>query len=441
MTLRRAFHRAGFSLCLSMSALTASAQDNAVPALASPAELGFDAARLAELDRTLQGYVDRGELPGASVLVARHGRIVHLAAFGQRDIDTAAPMADDTIIRVYSMAKPVTAAAVMAAYEKGGFSLSDPVARYVPELADVRVYADGEGDAIETVPAQQQMTIENLLTHTAGFTMSFQIGTPVAKLYQQAGLQSATWFLDGSIPDLGAFAERISSVPLAYQPDERWHYGLGFDIAALVVERTRGQGFDAFLQERILGPLKMGDTGFHVPEGSLDRFASLYARNADGGLVAVETPQRSAFLKPPAVATGSGALVSTILDYYRFAQMLCNGGELDGVRVLRPGSVDLMLSNHLREDQFGQLAEATPFGFGGTGTGVGFGYGGAVVLDDEHGGEGTYMWGGAGSTTFFVDRRNGIVAVLMTQLMPSGTYPLGDVLKTAVYEALVDPAH
>lgn len=445
MTLRRAIHRAGLLACLLLPPVAMAGGAAQTPSLAPPESLGFDPARLAELDATLRGYVDRGELPGVGVLVARHGKIVHLSAFGQRDLEAAAPMADDTIVRIYSMSKPVTAAAVMAALEDGGFALSDPVSRHVPELSDVRVYAGGEGDGMRKVPPLREMTVENLLTHTAGFTMSFQASTPVSKLYQQAGLQSATWFLDGAIPDLGAFAERIASVPLAYQPDERWHYGLGLDIAALVVERASGQRFDAFLRERILAPLKMDDTGFHVPEDSLDRFASLYARRPDGGLVAVETPQRSAFLKPPAVATGSGALVSTILDFHRFAQMLCNGGELDGVRVLSPESVDRMLSNHLREDQFGQLAEATSFGFGGTGTGVGFGYGGAVVLDDAqtgaHGGKGAYLWGGAGSTTFFVDRGTGVVAVLMTQLMPSGTYPLGDVLMTAVYEALVEPGN
>lgn len=435
--------RCAFKLLLLACALPAAAAERAAPPLAPPKELGFDAARLARLDADLKGYVERKELPGVSVLVARHGRIVHLSSFGFRDIESGAPMTPDTLVRIYSMSKPVTAAAVMAAIEDGAFAVDDPVEKYVPELADVRVYAGGDADAIRTVPATRKMTIENLLTHTAGFTMSFQAATPVSKLYQDAGLQSATWFLDGSIPDLGAFAKRIAGLPLVSQPGERWHYGLGFDIAALAIERTRGRRFDQYLRQRLLAPLKMDDTGFHVPEDARDRFASLYMRTP-GGPLAVETPQRSAFLEPPAVATGSGALVSTILDYFRFAQMLCNGGELDGVRVLSRESVDAMLSNHLREDQFGQLAEATGFGFGGTGTGVGFGYGGAVILDDAQtgakGGKGAYLWGGAASTTFFVDRATGVVAVLMTQLMPSGSYPLGDVLRGAVYEALVDPS-
>lgn len=413
------------------------------PPMASPREVGFDKARLDRIDPVLQGYVDRKELPGVSLLVARHGKVVYLKSFGERDLEAHAPMAEDTVVRIYSMSKPITAAAAMVAYEEGDFLLSDPVAKYVPEFAKPVVYAGMEGDSIKTVPALRPMTIDNLLTHTAGFTFSFQAGTPVAKLYTDAGLTSARWFLDPSIPDLGAFAKRLSAIPLAYQPGERWHYGIGMDIAALVIERTSKQRFDAFLQDRILRPLKMTDTGFFVPESAQPRFASLYAKAPTGGLIVAEAAQKSPFLKPPVVATGSGGLVSTITDYFRFAQMLCNGGELDGVRVLSPASVDLMLANHLRDDQFGQLAEAATFGFGGTGTGVGFGYGGAVVRDTVQtaslGSDGEYKWGGAASTTFIVDRERDVVVVLMAQLAPSGTYPLGDVMKAMVYQALVDP--
>lgn len=435
-------HHAHAIRCLGLGLLLAVGGSGCAtrPAI-TPAEPGFDPVRLAQLDATLRGYVERGELPGASVLIARNGRIEHLANFGRADLETSTPMAADTILRIYSMSKPVTAAAVMAAVEDGDFALDDPVARHVPELAGVQVYAGADQDGARTVPATREMTIEDLLMHTAGFTMSFQIGTPVARLYQQAGLQSATWFLDGTIPDLGAFAERLGSLPLAHQPGQRWHYGLGMDVAALVIERTSGQRFDQFLKARILDPLMMSDTGFSVPTAAQARFASLYARRPDGGLVPVETPTRSPFLQPPAVATGSGALVSTLLDYFRFAQMLCNGGELDGTRVLSQASVDLMLANHLRPDQIGQLAEATGFGFGGTGTQVGFGYGGAVTIADERPDAGAYMWGGAASTTFFIDRGNGVVAILMTQLMPSGTYPLGDILRSAVYDALTPQPH
>lgn len=411
--------------------------------IAAPGELGFDKARLSRLDTAMQGFIDRGELAGVSVLVARHGKVAYLKSFGERDLEAHKPMQDDTIVRIYSMSKPITAAAAMVAYEEGKFLLNDPVSKYVPELAQMTVYASGEGDSVKTVPADRPITIDNLLTHTAGFSFSFQVGTPVAALYEKAGLSSGRWFQDPSFHNLGDFATRLAKIPLAHQPGEQWHYGTGFDIAALIIERTSKESFDHFLEQRILRPLKMTDTDFFVPEQKKERFAALYARGPDGHLKLVDAPQTSAFLKPPAVATGSGGLQSTLIDYFRFAQMLCNGGELDGVRVLSPASVDLMLANHLRPDQFGQLAQATPFGFGGSGAGVGFGYGGAVIEDFAQtggvGSNGEYKWGGAGSTTFIVDRERDVVAVLTTQLMPSGTYPLGDVLKTMVYQALTDP--
>ena len=421
----------------------------AAPAIAQsqpaalPSQLGFDPDKLAQLDGLLQGYVDRGELPGVSVLVARHGKVVYEKSFGLRDLESGAPMQDDTIVRIYSMSKPVTAAAVMAAYEDGDFKLDEPIAKYVPEFAHPKVYVSGEGETLKTAPAKNPITMEQLLTHTAGFTFSFQTSTPVSKMYTEAGLASAKWFLDPNIPDLGAFAKRLAALPLVSQPGERWHYGIGLELAALTVERTSHKRFDAFLQERILGPLKMKDTGYYVPEASQSRFASLYVKGPGGALVPAEPAKASPFLKPPVVATGSGGLVSTLGDFFRFAQMLCNGGELDGVRVLSEASVERMLRNHLRDGQYGQLAEAAKFGFGGTGSGVGFGYGGAVVRDTalakSEGSVGEYKWGGAGSTTFFVDRKAGVVMVLMTQLAPSGTYPLGDVMQKAVYRALVDP--
>lgn len=408
-------------------------------ATASPAQMGFAAAGFAKLDRTLQGYVERGQLPGVSVLVARHGKIVHLMNFGYRDIATRAPMRDDTIVRIYSMTKPISAAAVMAAVEDGKFRLGDPVAKYLPEFAHLRVYAGDKHGQIRTVPVTRTMTIAELLEHTSGLTASFQFD-PVAKLYKQAGLDAGLWFLTGAIPTLTDFVERLAKLPLVFQPGDRWHYSVGPDVASLIVERTEGMPFGEFVKKRILDPLQMRDTAFYVPAGKLDRFASLYKRGPDGKLAMVESAQHTLYAKPPPVDDASGGLLSTLLDYYRFAQMLCNDGELNGVRVLKPASVDAMLTNHLGKGQFGQLAKAAAFGFGGTGTGIGFGYGGAVIRSPRDGAVGSYLWGGAASTTFYVDRRNGIVAVLMTQLLPSGTYPLFDVLSKGVNGALVAPA-
>lgn len=426
------------STAAAAAATTAASQqllEQAGLATATPAAMGFNPARLAQLDKTLRGYIDRGELAGASVLIARNGKVVHLENFGYRDLAAKAPMTTDTIVRIWSMTKPVTAAAVMAAVEDGEFKLSDPVAKYVPELADVRVYAGDEDGQIKTVPTTSEMTIAQLLTHTAGFTMSFQ-RDPVAKLYRKAGLISGRWAWNGSFSDHEAFVQRLAQIPLLFQPGDHWYYGQGYNVAALIIERTTGMPYREYVNDKILEPLGMDDTAFQVPKSKRDRFASMYAPGANGELVTKATAERSLFLKPPPVADASGGLVSTMLDYYRFAHMLANGGELHGVRVLQPASVRKMMTNHLDKGQFGQLAEAAEFGFGGTGTSVGFGYGGAVIVHADNASRGAYLWGGAASTTFFVDADQGIVAILMTQLLPSGTYPLGDVLRKATYQAL-----
>jgi CubicO group peptidase (beta-lactamase class C family) len=409
---------------------------------ATPTSVGFDASRLARLDQVFNAYVQRGQLAGVSVLVARHGKVVYLKSFGERDLESHAPMQPNTIVRLYSMSKPITAAAVMAAYEEGHFLLTDPISEYIPELAKMNVYAAGTDNNIKTTPAVRPILVENLLTHTSGFSFDFQ-PTPIASLYDKMGLKAGAWFQTPEINGLGGFAKRLAEIPLVHQPGTQWHYGMSLDIAALVIERTTGEHFDAYLKSRLLKPLHMDDTGFYVPPSKAGRLATLYAKGHDGKLVSVDDAKTSGFLKRPYVATGSGGLTSTIGDYFRFAQMLCNDGELEGTRILSPASVDLMLSNHLRPDQLGQLASTATFGFGGGGAGMGFGYGGAVIENVAQtgglGSDGLYTWGGAGSTTFFVDRKNDVVAVLVTQLRPSGTYPLFDALKQMVYQALIHP--
>ncbi|MBS0472319.1 MAG: beta-lactamase family protein [Proteobacteria bacterium] len=410
-------------------------------AQAAPEREGFDGARLARIDKVIGGYVRRGELAGASVLVARHGHIVYLKAFGERDAERHRPMTPDTIVRFYSMSKPITAAAAMIAYEDGDFLPADPVAKYVPELAHLNVYRSGSGDQIVATPAQQTMTIEQLLTHTSGLSYSFQ-PVPVAPLYAKAGLASGNWYQNPQIKGLSDFAARLATVPLQYEPGEQWHYGMSLDVMALVIERTSGMPFQEFVRRRLLKPLGMRDTDFLVAPGKADRFASLYLWR-DGKRVLGEDGQSSPFLKAPYAYTGSGGLLGTITDYWRFAQMLCNEGELNGVRILSPAAVDLMMRDHLRPDQHGELRKSAWFGTGGSGGGLGFGYGGAVVTDPGQNGTlgsaGEYSWGGAASTTFIVDRKEDIVAVLVTQLLPSGTFPLRDTLKTLVYQALLHP--
>jgi CubicO group peptidase (beta-lactamase class C family) len=422
------------------SFVAASAAQASSVARTTPEAAGFDGEGLGKIGEAINGYIQRGQLAGASVLIARHGKVVYLESFGMRDVERHLPMTADTIVRFYSMTKPLTAAAAMIAEADGDFQLSDPVAKYVPELAHLTVYQSGSGDQIVTTPATKTMTIENLLTHTSGFSYSFQLGTPVSALYPKVGLSAGNWFQNPQIKGLPDMATRLATIPLAFEPGEKWHYGMSLDVMGLVIERASHMPFQDFVRQRLLVPLGMSDTDFIVPDTKKDRFASLYLwRNSSR--VLVEDSQKSPFLNPPYAYTGSGGLLGTITDYWHFAQMLCNGGTFNGVRVLPPSAVDQMLSDHLRPDQHGQLREAASFGIGGDGSGLGFGYGGAIVIDSSAtgGSKGEYSWGGAASTTFFVDRKEDIVAVLITQVLPSGAFPLRDNLKTLVYQALLHP--
>ncbi|MCI0771350.1 MAG: beta-lactamase family protein [Chloroflexi bacterium] len=397
----------------------------------SPEEVGFSTDRLGRISDMMQGYVDEGKLAGAVTMLAREGEIFHFEPVGLADIDSNRPMEKDSIFRIYSMTKPITSVAVMMLYEEGHFSLDDPVGRFIPELGRMKVY-DGMGErGMRLVDQEKPITIRHLLMHTAGLSYGNYQDSPVEELYRQVDIMEP----DSSLLDM---VKKLSGLPLLTQPGERWRYSRATDVLGYLVEVVSGQPFDQFLQERIIGPLGMVDTAFYVSEEKLDRLATVYGPKADGSIEALDNPFVNRFREPHKLFSGGGGLTSTAADYMRFSQMLSNEGELDGVRLLGPKTVQLMTSNHLPE-------ELKPFAVGqsmASGTrGCGFGLGFSVVMDiAEHGilgSEGIYSWGGAASTIFWVDPVEDLVAILLAQMMPSSTYPLRRQFQVAAYQALI----
>ncbi len=397
---------------------------------------GFDPDRLARIDRHFMGYVDDGRLPGWLVLVSRHGRIAHTSTYGWRDVEARLPVEPDTLFRIHSMTKPVTSVAAMMLYEEGAFELSDPVSHFIPAFADMRVYLGGPAARPVTVPAASQVTIQHLLTHTSGLTYGFHRVHVVDELYRDAGFEWAT----PPGKDLAACCDVWASLPLLFQPGAEWNYSVASDVLGRVVEVASGQPLDRFFAERIFGPLGMVDTRFFVDGDDAQRFAALYVRGPDGRATRFDALGTAA-LRPPAVLSGGGGLVSSAADYLRFARMLADEGQLDGVRLLGNRTVRRMTRNHLPGgadlDSFGRplYAEVSL-------AGVGFGLGLAVVQDPIAYGTlcspGEYSWGGAASTAFWVDPAEDLIVIFLTQLMPSSTYPLRSMLRQLVYQALTD---
>jgi CubicO group peptidase (beta-lactamase class C family) len=403
---------------------------------AEPWEVGFDAARLARIDRHFRRYVDDGLLAGWTVAVTRRGRVAHLSHHGLRDLEAGLPVTDDTIWRIYSMTKPVTSVAAMMLYEQGALELTDPVARFIPSFADVRVYNAGPALAPSTVPVSEPVRVWHLLTHTSGLTYGFHHAHPVDEMYRLRGFEY-------SVPpgvDLAGACDLLAELPLLFQPGGEWNYGVSTDVLGRVVEVASGQRFDAYLDEHVLGPLGMDETGWSVGEADLDRLATLYMRGPDGALAANATLGEEA-TRPPLLHAGGGGLVSTAGDYHRFTQMLLRGGELDGVRLLGPRTVAFMTRNHLPGGA--DLEEIGRPNFAESSfRGVGFGLGFSTVVDVAAGkvltSPGEYAWGGMASTAFFVDPVEEVTAMFFTQFVPSSTYPIRPRLRALVAQALVD---
>ncbi|MET0385589.1 MAG: serine hydrolase domain-containing protein [Polyangiales bacterium] len=401
--------------------------------------LGFDERRLERITEHLsRNYVDPGKITGCQTLVARHGHIAYFSSLGLADRERGAPTADDTLYRIYSMTKPITSVALMMLYERGLFQLNDPVTRVVPEWADQRVWVAGEGETMQTVAPTRPINFRDLLSHTSGLTYGgglpgVGVEHPVDQVYRQQKIRSFQG--RDALPD---FMRKLGQVPLRFHPGEQFMYSLSTDACGGLVERLSGQRFDQFLQRELFEPLGMRDTAFHVPSTKQARFAANYQRQPDKSLRCIDDPAASPYLQVPTFFSGGGGLISTSHDYLRFCEMLRRGGELDGVRILSPRTVELMHRNHLRGGKtlldlaVGTYAESAT-------AGIGFGLGFASTLDQVEAGSisaGDYYWGGAASTIFWIDPAAQLIVIFMTQLMPSRTFDFRGQLKNLVYSAL-----
>jgi CubicO group peptidase (beta-lactamase class C family) len=401
---------------------------------AQAAALGFAPDRLARIDDWIRRLIADQKLAGLSVHVLRHGALAYAASDGLADIAKATPFADDTIVRIYSMTKPLTSVAVMMLYEQGRFQLDDPITRFLPCFKDMRVYTAGNRRQYQSVPAERDITFRDLLTHTSGLTYDFFDATIVDAMYRDAGVD-----FQNSQRSLGEVIEIAATMPLLAQPGAEWNYSIATDVLGHLVAVISGQSFESFLRENVLLPLGMVDTDFCVPPNKISRFAANYTRGADGKPRLIDPPEHSRFAAPPPLASGGGGLVGTAPDYLRFCRFMLNHGELDDVRLLGRKTVALMTSNHL----CGDMADMGQPRFSeSTYAGIGFGLGFSVTLDPAKaqivGSPGEYAWGGAASTAFWIDPAEDLAVVLLTQLMPSSTYPLRRELRVLSYQALVD---
>lgn len=396
--------------------------DPGMPKVA-PEDVGLSSARLNRINGLMQNYVDEGKLASIVTMVCRKGKVAHFNRFGTQDLTV--PTTRDTIFRIYSMTKPITTVAAMMLFEEGLFNLDDPVSRYIPEMADVKVFA---GAGAEPKELEREITIRHLMTHTSGLTYGFVGPGPVSNLYNQKKLLRKDYSTQEMI-------ETLVTLPLVSQPGTEWRYSVSTDVLGRFVEVVSGLSLDDFFQTRILGPLGMVDTGFSVREGQLDRFATNYGPAGDGGIKVIDDPMTSQFASPQAFHSGGGGLVSTAADYIRFCQMMLNGGVFNGVRLLGRKTVELMTMNHLP-------AEMMPIALGASKMpGDGFGLGGAVMVDvaasGSLGSAGTFRWGGAATTSFWIDYQEDLIGMQLTQFMPSNHYRIRTEFRTLVYQSLV----
>ena len=403
--------------------------------LVSPEQVGLSAARLARISGWMKGWVDSGKLPNLVVAVMRKGELAFAEAYGKADVERNKPVRPDTIYRIYSMTKPLTSTAIMMLYEEGRFQLDNPISKFIPAFANQRVAVGGSLGKIDTVPAERDITLRDLLSHTSGLTYGFMEATNVDALYRSKNgvdFQTATTSLKECV-------EKLATFPLIAQPGKEWNYSVSTDVLGYLVEVISGQPFEKYLVEKVIKPLGMVDTDFFVPDSKHDRFSANYQAGAGGKLEVIDDPTKSRYLKPRTVNSGGGGLVSTASDYLRFCKFMLNKGELDGVRLLGRKTVELMTMNHLK----GDMADmGTPRFSESTYTGIGFGLGFSVMIDPAKayiaGTPGEYAWGGAASTAFWIDPVEDMAVVLLTQLMPSSTYPIRRELRVLTYQAIID---
>ena len=380
----------------------------------TPETVGLSSAALATMDAAIQAHIDRGTIAGAVIIVARHGQLCHQVALGKRDIASDAPAAIDDLFRIFSMTKPVTAAAMLVLWDDGRWTLDDPIAQHLPEFADLQVFAGLNPDgSMRLEPPHRAPTLRDLFTHTAGFSYGTRLSDPtdpVDAAYQSAGV----WDTD----TLAEMMARLARVPLAYQPGTSWRYSLGMDVQGAMIERLTGQTFGAFLNERVFEPLGMRDTRFHTPPTEQHRLATLYLKAPDSPLTSIPNPMFTDATNDPPRPLGGAGLVSTARDYARFAAMLLGGGSFDGVRILSEQAAAQMTNNHLPDTL---IEQGFVMGHQRIGRGRGFGLNGSVITDpalaDAPVGLGTYQWDGAAGTWFWIDPANDLLVVGMTQTL------------------------
>lgn len=398
-----------------------------------PEDAGFSPERLGRVTDWMRHQIDGGRLAGVEVMLFRRGMTAFHECEGLADVARNRPATPQTLYRIYSMSKPLTSAAIMMLYEEGRFQLDDPIARFIPEFANPRVWSGGGYGATQTEPARRDITFRDLLTHTSGLTYGFMQANPVDAMYREHRIDTL-----GSELTLAEFAAKVAKLPLIAQPGTRWNYSVSTDVLARLVEAISGRRFDLFLTDRLLKPLGMGETTFHVPAGQVERLSACYVRGGDGRPRLQDDPPTSRFAKPTQTPFG-GAIVSTARDYMRFCRLMLGKGALGDVRLLGRKTVELMTRNHLDGDMaaMGQprFAESSYHG-------IGFGLGFSVLLDPAKaqilGTPGECGWGGMASTAFWIDPAEDLAVVMMTQLMPSSQYPLRRELRTLAYQAIVD---
>jgi len=424
---RRKFITSCIAWAITFSAIVSWAAEPRELPTAKPESVGMSSAKLAKVSESLQGFVDEEKVAGAIAVVQRRGKVVYFESFGARDIEGKKPMEKDSILRFFSMTKPITTVAAMILVEEGKIDLDVDLATSIPEFKELRVFDSKEGDELKVKDLERPVTIRDLMRHTSGLTYGFFGNSVIDQEYLKAGVLSRS-------DSLQQTAEKLGKIPLLYQPGTRFNYSVSSDMLGHVVERVSGKTLGEFFQERILGPLDMTDTAFQVPEKSLDRFATTYSPKSGGGLEVDDAAATSRFVRTPAMCSGGGGLVSTARDYSRFCQMILNGGQLDGNRIITQATVQNMTRNHLPES-------AIPIALGAPRPGVGFGLGFSVIVKKPEPSSdlrlGEVGWGGAASTHFWISKKDELAVVVLSQRSPFSSQ-LEKAIKPLVYDAILE---
>jgi CubicO group peptidase (beta-lactamase class C family) len=379
----------------------------------SPENVGMSSEKLARAKSSVQALIDNEKIAGASIIIARKGKIVLSETFGMMDQKAKKSMQPDTIFRIYSMSKPITSVAAMMLYEQSKLKLDDPISKYIPEFKGLKVYSEsGKHDA-----QLREMSVRDLFRHTSGLTYGYFGNTAVDKMYRANGVLNQKSSLQDMI-------NKLSGIPLLYQPGTKWHYSVSTDVLGYLVQKVSGQSLNEFFRQNIFEPLDMNDTAFYVPNEKANRFAACYGPGQNGGLKIVDEPTESRYLTQANLFSGGGGLVSTARDYMRFSQMLLNKGQLDGKRLLRSETIEMMTSN--------QLPDTVKRG-GGEGFGLGF----SVRLRDGRFPQGEYGWGGAASTHFWISPKDELIVIALSQYMPFSSQ-LQNAVKSIIYDSILN---